>query len=215
MQKKKEIASISVLGDVVSSRQAADRAALHASLRAALQATNERFGSSLRITVGDEYQGHFPSLGTALTGTWWLRLQLLPTIGVRHGIGVGATSVLSSEDGIEDGPGWWAARAAIEEVEVAATRARTRWARDRVLADAETGQQMLVAAVNAALLGRDEITGRLDARSVSVLRGLLAGRTQTDVARSEGITASAVSQRIRQDGLGALLEMNAQWEALA
>ncbi len=46
---------------------------------------------------------------------------------------------------------------------------------------------------------------RLDDRGLSVLRGLLAGRTQREVAASLGVSTSAVSQRVRHDGLGVLL----------
>jgi predicted transcriptional regulator len=38
-----------------------------------------------------------------------------------------------------------------------------------------------------------------------VLRGLLAGSTQRELADELGITASAVSQRVRADGLAALV----------
>src|SRR4051794_40556938 len=131
MDKMKDSPSFVVIGDVVGSRASDDRAGMHRRLSLRLDEANLRFGSDLRVTVGDEYQGGFPSLGAALQATWWVRLQLAPEIEVRHGIGVGAVQVLAA-DGIQDGPGWWAARAAIEEVEVEATRARTRNLRDRV-----------------------------------------------------------------------------------
>ena len=38
-------------------------------------------------------------------------LALLPVVDVRHGIGWGPVSVLGEEPRVEDGPGWWAARA--------------------------------------------------------------------------------------------------------
>ena len=59
-------ASFVVIGDVVASRAAADRVLLHQVLSETLAAANERFGSDLRITVGDEYQGHCQTLGQAL-----------------------------------------------------------------------------------------------------------------------------------------------------
>ena len=64
------------------------------------------------------------------------------------------------------------------------------------------------AAVNAALVGRDELVGRLSARGVSVLSGLLAGRTQREIALAEGVSTSAISQRVRNDGLGMVLELD-------
>jgi DNA-binding NarL/FixJ family response regulator len=52
---------------------------------------------------------------------------------------------------------------------------------------------------------RDELLGRLSERSLGVLRGLLSGRTQREIAEDEAISASAVSQRVRHDGLAVLV----------
>ena len=59
--------------------------------------------------------------------------------------------------------------------------------------------------VNSILLLRDVLVTGLSDRSVSVLRGLLAGKTQRDLAEELGISPSAVSQRVRADGLGTIL----------
>jgi hypothetical protein len=123
---------------------------------------------------------------------------------VRHGIGWGETTVLD-EAGIEDGPGWWAARAAIDAAERAAETPAQRWLRTAyVVADgAEGGADP--ALVNAGLVLRDERVSGLSERSVSVLRGLLSHETQRDLAEALGISASAVSQRVRADGLAAIV----------
>jgi hypothetical protein len=195
-----------VIGDVVGSRHSTDRRALHARLVAALDRAAAH-GGDLRITVGDEFQGTFPDLGSALRGTLALRLALLPDHDVRHGIGVGPVASLDREAGIEDGPGWWAARAAIDAVTEAEGRAATRSRRTAYRrATGVPGPDP--GLVDAALMGRDELVGRLDRRGVSVLRGLLAGRTQREIAEDEGVSTSAVSQRVRHDGLGVLLAMD-------
>lgn len=212
MAEMKQFAS-HVIGDVVASRDAPDRAALHRRLAEVLDLANQRFGSDLRVTVGDEYQGSFATLGGALAATGWVRVQLLPEVDVRHGVGTGPVSVLDGATGIQDGPGWWAAREAIEAAEALADRPRTRTLRTacRVAHDDGTG---LVRAVNAALAGRDHLVSSLDVRALSVLRGMLAGRTQQEVAADEGVSPSAVSQRVRADGVGVLLEIDAWLEEL-
>ena len=61
-------------------------------------------------------------------------------------------------------------------------------------------------AVNAALLCRDHLVGSLSERSVRLLRGLMDPHTtQSELATLEGISASAVSQRVRADGIGVVL----------
>ncbi|WP_370248197.1 SatD family protein [Nocardioides sp.] len=216
MEEMKHLASWVVIGDVVASRRQSDRAGLHARLVALLEESNRRWGTDLRLTVGDEYQGTVPGLGVACALTLHLRLALLPDVDVRHGIGWGATAVLDPGAGIEDGPGWWAARAAIEEVATAQRTPATRAVRTAVRAAEAQGAPpaALLAAVSAALLGRDALLDGLDARGLSVVRGLLRGMTQQEIAAQEGVSASAVSQRVRRDRTGLLVAAARQLEAL-
>ena len=194
-----------VIGDVVRSRAASDRPALHALLAALLDDANAELQPvvPLRITVGDEYQGCFGTVGDALHAALWLRLHLAPDAELRHGVGWGSVAVLADSPRIEDGPGWWAARAAIESVKLEAVRPATRRLRTAYRrADDTEGPDP--AAVNAALMCRDQMIGSVSERSVRLLRGTLAGRTQAELAEDEEISASAVSQRMRHDGLAVI-----------
>jgi DNA-binding CsgD family transcriptional regulator len=47
--------------------------------------------------------------------------------------------------------------------------------------------------------------GSVSKRSLRLLRGTLAGRTQAELAVDEGISPSAVSQRVRNDGLAVIV----------
>jgi len=203
------MASTMMIGDLVASRGATDRRRLHRELRAALDDVNDRLrpAAPLRITAGDEYQGTFATLGQALQASLLVRVALLPEHDVRHGLGHGAVGVLEEEPRVEDGPGWWAARAAIESVARAQGRPATRALRTAyvVAEDAADAVRDAAPAVNASLTLRDTLVSGLSERAVSVLRGLLAGDAQRDVATGLGISASAVSQRVRSDGLGAVL----------
>lgn len=196
-----------LIGDVVGSRRAAGaRPALHDSLVRALEDLNARLVPvvPLRITVGDEFQGCFGTVGEACRASLLLRLALLPAHDIRHGIGWGPVQVLSDEPRVEDGPGWWAARAAIDAVKIGAEHAALRRLRTAYRrADGVGGPDP--HPVDAALVLRDEIVGGLSERSVMLVRGLLQGRTQAELALELGVTASALSQRVRRDGLGALL----------
>ena len=195
-----------LIGDVVASRAAGDRAALHDRLTAVLARVNDTFAPTtpLRITIGDEYQGGFTTVGHALQASLRLRLALLPEFDVRHGLGWGELRVLQEEPRVEDGPAWWAARDAIHEIQEAQEHPGTRFRRTafRVAPEQSGPDQDLVGSV---LLLRDAAVGALSERSLSVLRGLLDGRTQRELAESLGISPSAVSQRVRSDGLAALV----------
>ena len=206
-----------LIGDLVQSREASDRRALHERVEQALARVNDavRAVSELRVTTGDEFQGSYATLGAALDAALRVRVQLLPTSDARFGIGRGPVTTLDEDRGIEDGPGWWAARDAIEAAEEGAERPATRQLRTAYRVAAEDGGSRGedargtdggVDAVNAALLCRDHLVGSLSDRSIRLLRGLMEpDTTQIELAQTEGISASAVSQRVRADGIGAVL----------
>ena len=206
-----EIAAL--IGDVVRSRRSRDRAALHERLAAALEQVNARLEpmTPLRITLGDEFQGCFADVGAAVRASLRLRLVLAPEADLRHGIGWGEVRVLQEQPRVEDGPAWWAAREAIDEVHVAEGRPGTRLRRT-VYRRAEGTSGPDPATLEAMLILRDQAVGALDERSLLVLRGLLDGATQRELAERLGVTPSAVSQRVRTDGLAALVAAD---EALA
>lgn len=195
-----------LIGDVVSSREAGDRAALHARVLELIETVNTDFApvTPLRFTVGDEYQGAFATVGQALQASLRLRLGLLPSYDARHGLGWGEVEVLQEDPRVEDGPGWWAARDAIHAVQEAEAHKGTRWRRT-AFREADGPEGRLDGLVEAALLLRDERVGGLSERAVSVLRGLLGGSTQREIAERLGVSPSAVSQRVRADGLAALV----------
>ena len=204
---KNNASRCTLIGDIVGSRGSVDRADLHRAVEAALRQVDDAVPSltGLRVTVGDEFQGSYATLGEALDAGLRVRLALLPDVDTRVGIGRGSVTTLDPERGIEDGPGWWAARAAVEAAEEAAAKPATRHLRT-ALRVAPSEDDTAVDAVNAALLCRDHLVGSCSERSIRLLRGLMQPHTtQGDLATLEGISPSAVSQRVRADGLGAVL----------
>ena len=139
----------------------------------------------LRITVGDEFQGCFGTVGEALHAALWLRLHLAPDAELRHGVGWGSVAVLADSPRIEDGPGWWAARAAIESVKLEAARPATRQLRTAYRRAEETDGPD-PAAVNAALMCRDQMIGSVSERSLRLLRGHARGQDPGRAGRGRG-----------------------------
>lgn len=195
-----------VIGDLVGSRTKSDRAKVHEAFADAVEEINNTWQpvTPLRITVGDEYQGAFETVGAAIQAAFRLRIVLDPVVDVRHGISWGATRVLSDDPRVEDGPAWWSARAAIEEAERAENKAASRSVRTWYQPVEDAGGPD-PAALNAALIARDELFSRLDRSSVSVLSGMLSAMSQKAIAAELDITPSAVSQRVRRDGIAAIV----------
>lgn len=199
-----DAALATLLGDVIGSRTAADRQGLHDALTEALSVVSTEVTTvdDLAVTAGDEFQGTFATVGEASYAALLLRLRLHPGVDIRVGIGWGAVTVLDAEQGTQDGPGWWAARAAIEWVE--AQQASAGWEQLRTgyrpAEDAATSGPS-AEAVTAALLCQDQLLGSMDTRSRHILEGLLHGRTQAKLAQELGLTRQAVNQRRKHDGL--------------
>ena len=181
-----------VIGDVVRSRQAQDRSALHRRLDRALR------DASFAFTVGDEFQGSYPTVGDAIDAALRVRLEVAPGIDIRFGIGWGDVTVLDEQARIQDGPGWWAAREAIEQTAAAQRQPGLALVRTTFRS---SGKRDDVDAINAALMCRDHLLGSLDDRSLRILQGLMDKQPKKDIAQAEGISPSAVSQRAGRDGL--------------
>lgn len=188
-----------LIGDVVGSRQVADRAAAHRDIHGALGDVSAGAIDPPAFTVGDEFQGSYPTVGEAIDAALSVRLAVAPSIDVRFGIGWGSVAVLDPEAGIQDGPGWWAAREAIEWTAKAQRQPGLALVRTS-FRDGGEGRTD-ADAINAALLCRDHLLGSLDERSLRIVKGLLTSQTKKDIAAAEGISASAVSQRAGRDGL--------------
>lgn len=188
-----------VVGDVVGSRHIRDRAALHRLLSGILRDVAATAIDPPAFTVGDEFQGTYPTVGGAIDAALTVRLAVAPEIDVRFGIGWGSVTVLDARTRIQDGPGWWAAREAIEWTGSAQRQPGLALVRTSFRASGGAGPD--ADAVNAALMCRDHLLGLLDERSLRLVRGLLNNRTKKELAAMEGISASAVSQRAGRDGL--------------
>ncbi len=186
-----------LIGDVVGSRRVADRSGEHHALNSALRDVAANAIHPPAFTVGDEFQGSYPTVGAAIGAALSLRLAVAPGLDVRFGIGWGAMTVLDADAGIQDGPGWWAAREAIEWTAAAQRQPGLALVRTSFRGEQRTD----VDAVNAALICRDHLIGSLDERSLRILKGLLSNHTKKDIAAAEDISASAVSQRAGRDGL--------------
>jgi hypothetical protein len=187
-----------VIGDLVGSRRASNRPALHRRVATALREVATGAIDPPAFTVGDEFQGSYPTLGAAIDAALTVRLLLAP-IDVRFGIGWGTVTVLDADAGIQDGPGWWTAREAIQQTAEAQRQPGFALVRTTFRADDDTRTD--VPAVNAALICRDHLLGSLDERSLRIVRGLMTGRTKKELAAAERISPSAVSQRAARDGL--------------
>jgi hypothetical protein len=212
-----------LIGDLVSSRRSRDRSALHEELSAALARANDACDPQVPLapTVGDEFQGVFGRLVDTLRATLLVRASMSTPHDVRFGVGIGEVFALGERAGgvpRQDGPGWWAARDAIDFVASGESRRgvprslRTWIVEVKDRADGMRplpgfgmhGDTAELRALNAYVVARDHLVSAMDDRDRRILRGLLEGKSVTDIAESEEISASAVSQRGQRSGAAAI-----------
>lgn len=204
-------AKVTLIGDLVRSKEAPDRKRLHKALLASLREVNLRLEpfEELKPTIGDELQGVFLDVGSAVQASLLIRLELLKReeVDSRYGIGFGPVTILEEETRTtQDGPGWWSARAAIDRVEEMAREPRTAFLRTRFELPEEKVKVTTreAAAINAFLVARDSIVDQMNPRSRRLLLGVRTGRRQAELADEEQIYQSAVSQNLAQSGAFAI-----------
>ncbi|MBN6192705.1 SatD family protein [Microbacterium sp. SSW1-47] len=202
---------IAVIADIVGSRELDDRSAAQRALDDAIAEVESDRPLALQPltpTVGDEQQAVYRELTDALTSLLMIQLRLPDDLAFRFGIGVGEVRAVDSVHGeLADGPGWYAARAAIETVHAREQRAVPR---TRTWIVGAPGQDevmpAVIAAANAYVLVRDELVGAMTARERRLTYGRLIGRSQQELAAQESITQPSVSKSLRSAGAAALIE---------
>lgn len=205
-------AGVALIGDVVGSRTHDDRAAMQRQLAADLSAVNDAIPAQQQLvaTVGDEFQAMYADVATALHATLRLRLTLAEGLDCRFGLGVGNyENVGRSHYGVmQDGPAWWSARDAIVIAKDRESRRNKTLRTWLCVAQGEGETHMSTPqarALNAMLLCRDQIVSDMNHRQRRLLLGLIDKKTQAELAKVEGISASAVSQTLASSGAYAVL----------
>lgn len=202
---------VAVTADIVGSRKLDDRAGAQARFDEAIARVERELPLAARPltpTAGDEQQGVYATLDAALAATLLLRLVLPEGLDFRFGIGLGAIEdIPSGQSTIDEGPGWWAARAAIDHVHALEQR-RAPLARTWVAASGDQSEvsDAEIRRTNAYLLARDELVGAMSERTRRLSYGRCLGRTQRELAEAEGVSQSAISQALRSGGAAAIVE---------
>jgi hypothetical protein len=121
----------------------------------------------------------------------------------RAGIGWGEAMILDSSRAPfgQDGPCWWRAREALEEV-VRAERSNQEPVSLRTAC--RTGQRH-EGLINAMLVLRDQLLSEIDRADATILTSLLKEGTQLEAAEILSLNQSSVSRRMQAHGLAAFL----------
>ena len=193
-----------VIGDVVDSRQVPDQRRLLAGVADAVADLDG--ARSAAATTGDEFQAMFEHLPTAIQAVARLRLRLLDDppaeqpVELRVGFGCGEVIGPEPHDAGapgQSGPGWWYARAALDQVR----QSRRAWPELRWWVDADPDETPGLMAYRSCLVALDALASRFDEQDVSLARGLLDGRSASELARERDLTRQSVTERLHEHGV--------------
>ena len=190
--------------DIVSSRTS-ERRQSHVHVLEAIDATNAEVPAldQLRVTVGDEMQGVYATLGEALAASFTLRNRLVGHVDVRFGVGVGEVRIVDAERGIQDGSAWALAREAIDAVEQQSREPGWRGLRTAVRDETSSANPLVEPAVQLV----DAHLAALGAGPRASFTALYEGLDNRQAAARLGISPSANSQRVTNNELRPLLAM--------
>jgi hypothetical protein len=195
--------STAVIVDLVGSRVLSERTRAHQRVLETFADVDARWSPvrPLYATAGDEYQAVYADVAEAIAAVTAAALLLEGSPQLRCGIGRGDMIDIDPASGITDGSAWWNARAAIGEAKARESSGDPdvrSWFVDPDAPDA--------APIAAFLLARDHIMARMKTRERRIAGLALMGASQVEIARSEGISQSAVSQNLRRSGASAMSE---------
>ncbi|MDP2326972.1 MAG: SatD family protein [Dehalococcoidia bacterium] len=188
-----------LIADVVGSRKHGAGAELFLQLQPILDKVNERTSplQPLTFTIGDEIQGIYDSVASAIRASLLIHLLTAP-VELRVGIGFGdvlQTSVSVRPFG-QTGEGWWLARDALTFVEREQSPKLLRTIRTAIRHSDATIEQ----ALNGWLVLRDHLLSRMDATDRSITTDLLEDTPQFRIAESLAVDPAAISRRVQRSG---------------
>lgn len=193
-----------VVGDVIASRDSGDRANLQQNLASVMGELNRSHEAvqPLMMTVGDEFQGLYADLTRAFQVALRLRIDLMPSIDIRVGIGWGELTLVPEDPPFgQDGPCWWRARDAIDEVKSAESANSVP---NSLRTKCRTGSST-DALLNGYLSLRDHILSDFDDLDARLAALRLDGFSQVEMAQAVGLSQSSVSRRLQNHGISAVI----------
>lgn len=197
-----EAVYIAVIGDVIGSRRAPDRAGLQDRLGAGLRDVNAGFASEVAaefvLTVGDEFQGLLGSTSQLDKILATLRAHAFPA-ELRLGLGIGILDTPLRQQALGmDGPCFHRAREAVERAESRGTPI-----------EVEAGMPSAAMDIYAVLTGHQR--SRWTRRQREVVDLSMSGMEGQEIAAYLSVSPSAVSQHLTAAGATAFRQATALW----
>lgn len=194
---------LTLIGDIVDSKQVARRADLQKRLALALRKINERKPppvSPYTITLGDEFQAVYKNADTLFPDLFSILAEIHP-VEARFGVGVGAlTTPLNPKQALGmDGPAFHRAREAITVLKKSGYLIRLQ-GEPRQAPESDPWKLL-----NHLLNFVTHKVGAWEKNRLRIMGGLLAGRTAAELEDELGVSKVAVYKNINAAALDELV----------
>ncbi|MDT3360333.1 MAG: SatD family protein [Spirochaetota bacterium] len=208
-----------LVGDIRQSRQASDRKALQELLLETLKALNNRYSQHMAALLmgnaGDAFQGLFLPTAPILQICDGIRYGLSVQSGIRIGLGFGAieTAIDPKQSILADGPAFWNARAALQQVQQEdyyGTRTLAFCLKDKHL-------ESVKRLVNQVLVLHDQVSSKWKNTQLELARHYLLTHgfekvSQTRLAKEMGLSTQQINTTIQAMGWFAFLDTRRETE---
>ncbi len=190
---------IAIIGDIVSSKKIPNRSDVQNSLKTVLsdinQVYNNDVASTFMVTLGDEFQGLLLKGSHTIDIIDLIKRRMYPT-KIRFGIGVGqiTTDIDPGSPIGADGPAYYSARKAINEIKIAERKYME--SRPDILIDISE-YPSISELINTIFALNTAVTSRWTERQREIITAYLnCGGTQSDAAISLNIHQSNVQKAL-------------------
>ena len=189
---------IAIIGDIKDSKKIENRNEVQQKLNAILKKINmeykEEISSNFIITLGDEFQGLLCNGARVMEIITEIETRLYP-INIRFGVGIGAiTTEINREYAIgADGPGYYSARSAIENLKENEKKKKINVGNIRFEADVEN--YLTISMLNTITSLMMAIKENWSERQREVIYDrLTSGESQVEAAKRLGVKQSTVQK---------------------
>ena len=189
---------IAIIGDIKDSKKIENRNEVQQKLNAILKKINmeykEEISSNFIITLGDEFQGLLCNGARVMEIITEIETRLYP-INIRFGVGIGAiTTEINREYAIgADGPGYYSARSAIENLKENEKKKKINVGNIRFEADVEN--YLTISMLNTITSLMMAIKENWSERQRKVIYDMLtSGESQVEAAKRLGVKQSTVQK---------------------
>ena len=191
---------VAIIGDIKNSRNITERKDVQKKLRDVLQHVNEIYvddiAAKFMITLGDEFQGLLYNGRNVFNIIEYIQQEMYP-VAIRFGIGIGeiTTDIISEMAIGADGPGYYNAREAIEELKSDEQKNKTQASDIKV--KIQDDKNSVGPMLNAIFMLIDIIKSNWTERQREIIWELRKNNSsQTECASKFEITQSSVQRTL-------------------